>query len=292
MRMLIAVLTLAMSGPVFGQKQEACDPWISTAELARHISRADVAFAKMDQESFRAARWEIDRALPCMGAPIQIGQVAALYRMQALGSFMDQEHAQAVGWFKGVFEVAPHYVLPETLAPQGHPLRIDFEVAQGTPDVAGDPIRRPAVGVIRIDGKVGTELPRDRPYLFQHVDDSGGVRITAMVRPGIEPPRYPTVRGVQTRSRSRQRAGVVKAERERQTHINIPLVALASAAALTSGVSYAVAASKEKRFWNRATPDGDLESLRTQTNTWVWVSVGTGTLAAGAGVAAVLTGTW
>ena len=45
------------------------------------------------------ARWEADAAIPCLGSAVQVGQAAAFYRMQALGAFMDLEHAKTVGWF-------------------------------------------------------------------------------------------------------------------------------------------------------------------------------------------------
>jgi hypothetical protein len=61
----------------------------------------------MDAKAFRAARWQADAAVPCLGEAIQVGQAAAFYRMQALGAFMDKEHAKTVGWFKSVFAVAP-----------------------------------------------------------------------------------------------------------------------------------------------------------------------------------------
>jgi hypothetical protein len=284
---LFAMLGLLLT-PVLAQG--ACPERVSGAELARHISQADVAFAKMDAEGFRAARWQADVSIPCLSSAVQVGQAAAFYRMQALGAFMDQEHAKTVGWFKSVFAVAPQYVLPEALAPTGHPLRIDFEVAQDTVRIDGDPVRRPAAGLIRVDGKVASELPRDRPYLWQQADADGQALRTQVVLPGMKPPDYKTARGNQKPPSSVGR--YTKVKRGGGPGMSIPLITIAGVSAIASGISYGVASSRAQRFWDRSTPDGQLAGLRDQTNTWAWVSAGTGTVAIGAGVAAVISGTW
>jgi hypothetical protein len=288
MRAFLAVMLGLLLTPV--QAQGACPQRVGGAELARHISKADVAFAKMDAEGFRAARWQADAAIPCLSSAVQVGQAAAFYRMQALGAFMDQEHAKTVGWFKSVFAVAPQYVLPETLAPTGHPLRIDFEVAQGTLRIDGDPVRRPASGLIRVDGRVASELPPDRPYLWQHADADGRALQTQVVGPGMKPPRYKTARGNQKPAKSVGQ--YTKVKRNSRSGLSIPLITIAGVSAIASGISYGVASSRAQKFWDRSTPDGQLPGLRDQTNTWAWVSVGTGTVAVGAGAAAVISGTW
>jgi hypothetical protein len=272
------------------QAQGACPQRVGGAELARHISKADLAFAKMDAEGFRAARWQADAAIPCLSSAVQIGQAAAFYRMQALGAFMDQEHAKTVGWFKSVFAVAPQYVLPEALAPTGHPLRIDFEVAQDMPRIDGDPVRRPASGLIRVDGKIASELPRDRPYLWQHADADGRALQSQVVVPGMKPPPYKTARGNQRPSKPVGQ--YTKVKRNGRSGLYIPLITVAGVSAIASGISYGLASSRAQEFWDRSTPDGQLAGLRDQTNKWAWVSVGTGTLAVGAGAAAVISGTW
>ena len=212
--------------------------------------------------------------------------------MQALGAFMDKEHAKTVGWFKSVFAVAPRYVLPESLAGQGHPLRINFEVAQDTPSVQGDPVPRPAVGFIRVDGKVASELPKDRPYLWQHADGDGRARQTMVVVPGMKPPRYATVRGHQKAAPRSASGNYTKVRRSGGVRLSIPLITVAGVSAITSGVSYGMAHSKSQKFWDRSTPDAQLAGLRDETNTWAWISAGTGTVALGCGVAAVISGTW
>ena len=271
--------------------REGCPELVSTAALSRHISEADMAFSTMDEQAFRTARWSAQRAIPCMGEPIQVGQAAAYYRMEALGSFVDQNHAQTVGFFKSMLRVAPHYQLPDAMAPDGHPLRVNFEVAKGSMPVEGAPVQRAGDGVIRVDGRVGVEFPKDRPYLFQHVSDAGIVLTSTIVGIGVEPPRYGTMRGFQNASTGRSQTKATPVARERSPiEVNIPLAGIAAGALAVAGVTYAVAVSNETKFWDPTTKKSELKGLRKKTNTMVWVSGVSGTVALGTGVSAFLVG--
>ena len=122
----MSFLAILFAGSLSASAQgNACPEQVSTATLAQHISAADLAFSSMDENAFRTARWSAQRSLRCRGEAIQTGQAAAYYRMEALGSFLDQNHAQTVGFFKRA-QGQPHYILPDPMAPAGHPLRIDF----------------------------------------------------------------------------------------------------------------------------------------------------------------------
>jgi hypothetical protein len=289
----MSLLTLFFAGMLSAPAQGAspCPEQVSTATLAQHISAADLAFSSMDENAFRAARWSAQRSLTCMGEAIQSGQAAAYYRMEALGSFLDQNHAQSVGFFKSMLRVAPHYILPEPMAPSGHPLRVDFEVAQGTAHVPGDPVPKPKDGVIRVDGGVAVEFPRDRPYLFQHQTMDGAIPVTAVVGIGVEYPHYATQRGWQSKaSGSRRTQTVDKVKRKGGPNVNVPLAIVSGGSALVSGITYLLAARKAAEFEDPATPKSELGDLRDSTNSLVLVSGTFATVAVGTGVAAFMVG--
>ena len=278
---------------------DSCPEVVSTATLSRFISEADMAFATMDEQKFRSARWAAQRAIPCLGEPIQPGQAAAYYRMEALGNFVDQQHAQTVGFFKSMLKVAPNYLLPEAMAPEGHPLRVNFEVALGSVPVAGKPIARASDGYIRLDGAVAGEFPTDRPYLFQHVSDTGVMLSSTVVGIGANPPHYATGRGYQNANMAPARSGPkpvavkrspVASNDKTPFRVNVPLAAVAGGAAVISGITYAIAVSSETRFFDPTTPKQELPKLRKNTNTMVWLSGGFATVAVGSGVSAVLVG--
>ena len=288
----MSLLALIFAGTLSASAQgSACPEQVSTATLAQHISAADLAFSSMDENAFRTARWSAQRSLTCMGEAIQSGQAAAYYRMEALGSFLDQNHAQTVGFFKSMLRVAPHYILPEPMAPTGHPLRIDFEVAQGTAHIPGDPVPSPADGVIRVDGSVATEFPRDRPYLFQHQTNDGVIPVTAVVGIGVEHPSYATQRGWQSEASGIRRTKTVdKAKRKNTPSFNVPLAVVSGGSALVSGITYMLAAQKAAEFDDPSTPKGELGDLRDGANNLVLVSGTFATVAVGTGVAAFMIG--
>ena len=125
---MIRIIILWVLSIAVASAQEGCPETVSTATLALYITEADMAFSTMDDNAFRSARWTAQRAINCLGEPVQPSQTAAYYRMEALGSFLDQNPAQSVGFFKKMLGIAPNYILPEPMAPMGHPLRVDFEV--------------------------------------------------------------------------------------------------------------------------------------------------------------------
>jgi hypothetical protein len=269
-----------------------CPQPASTATLAQHISSADVAFSTMDENAFRSARWTAQRAINCMGEAIQAGQAAAYYRMEALGSFLDQNHAQTVGFFKSMLRVAPHYLLPDAMAPAGHPLRVDFQVAEGSLPLVGEPVPRPVDGLIRVDGTVAKEFPIDRPYLFQHQTDGGLIKHSAVVGVGAKIPAYDSGRGFQSgRTQGRAKASVDRAQRTGGAiSVNGPLAIISGGAALVSGITYVVAMSKAAEFHDPLTSQAKLDRLRDSTNTLVWISGSFATVAVSTGAAALVVG--
>lgn len=273
--------------------RDGCPELVSTATLAQHISKADVAFSTMEENEFRTARWTAQRSINCLGEPIQAGQAAAYYRMEALGSFLDQNHAQTVGFFKSMLTVAPNYMLPDPMAPAGHPLRINFEVAQGSMPTPGRPIQRAANGVIRVDGRVGSEFPVDRPYLFQHQLDDGSVQQSAVVGIGVQSPTYSTARGLQTSKAGRRiNASVTQVKRapSSQAGFNVPLAATAAVTTAVAGISYVVAMSHEARFNDTDTARSELPGLRKKTNAMVVLSASSAAVALTSGAAAFVVG--
>ena len=289
---MISMVLALLVGVASAQGPDGCTELVSTATLAQHISKADMAFSTMNEEDFRAARWTAQRAIACLGEPVQAGQAAAYYRMEALGSFLDQNHAQTVGFFKSMLHVAPNYMLPEPMAPANHPLRIDFEVAQGSIAPAGTPIRRAADGVIRIDGRVASESPVDRPFLFQHQRDDATIARSAVVGIGVELPKYAFGRGVQTEKTGRRIATetVVAKRSPQKLNFNIPLAATAAVSTAVAGIAYVAAMGHEAEFDDPETPRRDLPDLRQQTNNLVFISATAASVALTTGTAAFVIG--
>lgn len=260
-----------------------CAEAVTARQLAQHVSAGDVAFADLDEEGFQSARWEAGQSVRCLNEPLSSGQVASFHRLEALAAFLDRDHANAVMSFKSVLAVAPGYDLPLSLAPDNHPLRVDFEVASGLADGGQELLPPPAEGEVRIDGMVAEAAPLGRPFVFQYIDGDGVVRSSELVRPGMPIPEYPAGK-VRGSSRSGGGGGGFG--------INTPLAVTAGVAALTSVGLYAAASSRSASFWSPATPSAQLPELRRQTNTLQGLSLGAGVVAVGAGAGAVVVGSF
>lgn len=253
-----------------------CEEKVQVSKVAQEISAGDAAFADMEDTRFQEARSTTLREIPCVEGSFTSTQAAALHRLQALGAFLDREHADAVGSFRALLAIAPGYQLPESLAPEGHPLRLYFDIAAGMQEIEGDALPVPRTGWVQIDGRAAETVPIDRPYLFQYFDESGTVAKTALVRPGLTPPDYP--------ARPEHDGG--------KLGVHVPLVITAGAAAVVSGSLYLVAAQQESEFWDTETDPADLETIRKRANTLGALSTGIGVVALGTGVSAVVVGSW
>ncbi len=269
-------MILAGSWLVAGPARAECSEPVPVSRLAQDVSAADAAFANMDDTSYYNARNAVLSALPCADAPLSASQAAALYRMLALGTFLDGDHPGTVSWFRALLAVAPGYQLPDDIAPEGNPLRLDFEVAGGLPRARTDALPEPQAGQVLVDGEPASEVPTDRPYLFQYVDESGAVATTRLVQAGMSPPEYPS-------RPARAREGVA---------VNVPLAVVAGVSAVAAGGLYLAAAEQESQFWDSKTAAADLDAYRSRANTLGALSAGVGVVAVGSGAAAVLVGSW
>ena len=235
---LSPVLGLLLVGLTPGVAWAACPDPVPSRELAQTVSNGDAAYAEMDEDGFRSSRAAAAALLPCVGESVSATHAAALHKLEALGAFLDRDHAGTVASFRALLHAAPGYRLPEDLAPPNHPLRIDFEVAEGTVGAPERALPRPKQGWSQVDGQTAQSAPTDRPFVFQHFDGDGRVVSTALVPPGGPVPDYAAkTGGSAARSGSR-----------------VPLLVTAGAATVLSGVFYGVAKSSESRFWDPSTP--------------------------------------
>ncbi len=276
MRTAPALLLLASLGPSAALAAD-CEAPVTAKAFAQIVSAGDTAYANLDETGFRTARSQATAALPCLSEGLTSGQAAAYHRLEALGAFLDRDHAGAVASFKALRAAAPGYELPEAMAPPNHPLRTYFDIAVGAPEVPGRPLRKPSTGWVHLDGAGADELPTDRPAIYQRFTETGALTETLMVRPGLP------VAALTPESTDRARP---------ERRINVGLASAAGVAALASGGLYLAANSRSNSFWDPTTPTSELASLRQQTNTFGWMSAGFGAVALGTGTAAMLVGTW
>ena len=273
-----------------GPARAACAEPVSPSQLAQLLSTADAAFADLDAEVFSGALAQARAGVPCLSAPLSAGQVAAYHRAEAFQSFLDRDHAAAVQHFRAMLAASPGYRLSDLVAPDGHPLRVDFDIAQGLPVDPPRTLPAPLVGGLRVDGKETRLAPTALPFVLQQVDAEGKVLSSTLVEQGSTMLGYDAVEEASGR-RSRGEAPSAGADRTR-SRLGPPLVAAAIVTGATSAALYGMSSARAGEFWDPATPQDELQSLRSQANSMAYASLGVGVVAVGAGTAAVLSFAW
>ena len=287
MTVFVAILLTAL-----GQSEAACPAPVDVRTFTQTISTADGAYNDMDLTAFHAARSEALSALSCLQEPLGSAQVAALYRMQALGAFVDRDRAAGVTYFRGLLAVAPGYVLSDSVAPAGHPMRRWFEEALTQPPGPTLPLGAPSRGWVQIDGRAAETRPTDRPYIIQVMNADGGVVSTTLVPPGQAPPAYTTGAPSLIARSSRPEPRPARPPADDGARVNKPLLATAGVSALAAGGLYLAAAQRESQFFDLSTPNDELATLQRQTNTLAGLSLGVGAVAGASCAAAFFVGTW
>lgn len=266
--------------------QAACPAPVAAADLARQLSSADAAFADLDDAGFRGAVAGARQGLPCVGEPLSAGQVAAWHRAEALLAFLDRDHAATVQHFQAMLGASPGWQLSEELAPDGHPLRTDFDIALGLGPPPRAALAPPSDGSLRVDGVAASTAPQGLPYVLQHLDATGAVRLTQAVEVGATPPDYGAVASAEGSRPTRP------APDRRKARLGPPLVATAVVAGAASAGLYGLSAARVGEFWDPATADGELDRLRGEANGMATASLCAAIVAVGAGTAAVVTFAW
>ena len=275
-----AVFLFGLVGlPTLAEAAAPCTEPVTARAFHQVVSKADAAYSQMDLEGFQAARLEARKLVPCLAEPITPAQAAGFHRLEAMGEFLSRNHAGSVASLRALAAAAPGYELSEELAPPGHPLQLYYEIARGTVSVAPTPIPAVEGRWIHIDGAAVTDRPIDRPYLFQSFEDGGRITISSHVVPGQLPPGF-------------EAPGADAPRRPDPKNVARTLRWVSIGSAAVAGGLYLGARSASNQFWDPATPDGELEALRSRTNALGWTSAGIGLVAVGTGGAAMFVGSW
>ena len=160
------------------------------ASLRAAMTEAEDAFAELETDTFTAAATEASYAASCMEQGITPLDAASYHRLKALKAFLDGRPADSTLAFSAVLATQPGYLLPEALAPSGHPLRVAFEAAQQLADGGSFQLPTPGEGWVHVDGRRISTAPAGRPWMFQKFDAAGLVESSAWVPTGGRWPEY------------------------------------------------------------------------------------------------------
>lgn len=258
-------------------------PPVPVDTLAASVADATGAFAGLDIEGFETQAAIVWKQLPCVSEPLTPLDVADLYKLRALDAFLAQDDAEVRDSLAGLHAAAPDYVLPPSIAPQGHPLQKTMAEVFGAPAGPRSDLPVPNEARLLVDGEPILTRPDDRAVLLQLLTMDGGVEWTRLVLEDGETPSYETLSD-DFREKYLSEARVIRV-RERRP---VELVVASGVAMLGASAMYGLSRSSRARFLDPATPYEDLAGLRARTNGLQTASVLTGVAGLGLGATAVV----
>ncbi len=232
------------------------------AALQDAIEDAEGSFSTMDATGFDDALRRARTSIGCAEGALTPVQCAGFHRVLALDAFLRSDEPTAILDFAAMRATQPGYVLPDEIAPEGHPLRDTFGRAAEFDASGTFPLPPVAEGWTNVDGQRSAAAPSGRPFVVQWFDDAGTPRITGHVPVGGRVPAWPAPAAKKGLS---------------------PLV-VAGAATAAVGLGAYGAAFGTRASYDRAVAEGDparTRSLRGTTNALTLSGIG---LLAGGGV--------
>lgn len=174
--MMLLLATLALADCPSGERTRA-------SALASSLSRAETAFAEMDEAGFLRARAEVRAVFECLGERLEPHQVVSLHVHEALAAFLDGNETATVESLQAATRVYGGDALPSRVAPAGTALRTLYDDAWHDTPRESQPFVAAKRTVVYVDGKKSTSRPVRTATLVQ-VESGGSLVDTAYLRPG------------------------------------------------------------------------------------------------------------
>ena len=238
------------------QEIEPCVDMVHSEDWTGNINAALDAFKAMKPVDFEESRRLAHQNLVCLSGIPTKESLVLFHRMEMMHAFTLKDktsfgaHAQAAYWIDPTFSLEQ-----QELVNEGHPIHYwnSFSIEQ----VLGRslPLLPPVEGQFLINGEPRTDVPSDLPYIFQHVID-GQVSLTAFVTIEETVPLYPVLNEFKWQVTLEPKHTMITG-------------GLLGASVLSTMIAY----RKHQHFWNPATPNADLASLRSGVNTWSTIGI-------------------
>lgn len=250
--------------------RDSCEEDANLEHLRSAYKDGEQAFSNLDLEGLTGASDDAEGALPCLSEPIDPYDASAYHRLMGLNAFAEQDTDTMQGEFHAARKLEPGYVVPEEVAPPGHPMIEAYNKAHIADEGALVVPYPPEGGYVTVGGVRGAPRASQSPVIIQVFDEEGTLRHTAHYAPGEPLPEWGTPPVMQ--------AGPP-----------VALLAAAGGTALLAGGLYGAAASKNNQFWDESTPDAELVQLQAQTNALAYSAAGAAAISLGLGTVVVLT---
>lgn len=178
--MWIALSVALAANPGDRPIDDGCSDLRDPTALDDAIRGADQAIDALDPEALRLASDQLEQAVRCRTATVEVRQAAHLHRVLGVVAFVGGDEPGSARWFAASRALDP-------AAPLGHaiggPLQAAWERAvPGTPPERTDLPDPPRRAELVVDGQRLTTRPTHLPFVLQLVDGDG-----AVLHGGIQP---------------------------------------------------------------------------------------------------------
>ena len=272
----LATVPFWSSSPLMAQSEaEPTEPQTARAlemctldelEWSQMIDDALQSYLSMDIEAFETKRAAVHEHVFCLSSVVTFRTVGDFHKMEVLYSFMDKDKASFAAHIRAAELVDPSAPLSTAgLVNDGHPILQWYALAKEEKVATRIRLPVPELGhAIFIDGASAVGYPSDLPYIFQHVID-GVVESSTIVSLDMAVPSYP-----------------VYVDPTLRIGLEPKMTWIGAGSLGVTLTSVLLASRSERKFWNPATPDGELVGLRRRTNVCSSLGVVSGLVGVGA----------
>ena len=233
--------------------------------------RGEDAFASMNLARLQVADAQALSTIPCLVDPLPVEAAADFHRLRALRAFTEDDSSLVLSEFHAARRLVPGYVVPEEVAPEGHPLQQLYDFSAGADEGALELVVPPEGGRVVVDGVSNALRPSGVSSIVQVYSSRGTLVESRYLAPGEATPAW----GLRPEE-------VLAAQQRHQLLVGgTVLFGVASLA------TYTASRLTRQRFEASTTP-AEIRSLARTTNGLAWTAVGSGGLALGLGTTAVL----
>jgi len=178
--------TLAVLLLLIQLAQAACPAPATPRDVLQGVVRGEVAFQNGDAQALDLAALTVRAQIPCLDAPLDLHESAAVFRLWAYDAFVGRDKPAAARFFAVAKDLEPVFELPLVVVPEHHPMRALYRDLPASPPQTRllDIPERSRVWVNGIEAVV---YPTDRPSIVQQVAGRE-VLYSAVLEPGEAPP--------------------------------------------------------------------------------------------------------
>lgn len=262
-----------------------CEQPTANTDLAAVLSATEVSWIRMDLDAFEVSYDNAQVVLSCLEEPVTPTLAASFHRLQALGAFVHEDFAGVIASYRSSLALEPEHVLSLEVAPIGHPLRDQYELAALATTSPLEALA-PHKGVtLWMDGAKSSSRPTERPIILQAAGPLGAIEQTTWLPARAPVPTWATAPPATVEREKREK-------REGMPPARVALLTTAVGAGVGAAGTYALGWSTQARFDDRATAYEDLQGIRrTNHITLVTSGVLLG-VAVGTGTSFALVSTW